>query len=167
MIELLTVLVIMLIFSTLFISAYSYLQGRADRASCINNLQSLYTAGNAYLVDHDYIWPQIHTAPVNDPAYATAWVKTFAPYQVSPINWVCPTTQRTMGNPNIQNPNTARVDYTAMPFSAERYVAFRWPTQPWFAEAGAGHGDGPLLVMTNGQILSLAQATLLSTNVSF
>ncbi len=166
LIEILTVLVIMLIFSTLFISAYSYLQNRADRASCINNLQSLYTAGSAYLVDHDYIWPQIPTAKVTDPNYALAWEKVFAPYQVSPINWVCPTTQRLKGNPNVMNPKTARIDYTAMPFNAERYMAYRWPTQPWFAESSAGHGDGPMLVLANGQVMSLNQVALMQTTIS-
>jgi len=158
-----TVIVIMLIFATLSISAYSYLQNRADRASCISNLQNLYTANNAYLVDHDYFWPQIPTDSPLNPVYAQAWVKLLTPYQLGPLNWICPTVQRSLGNPDYRDPTKSRVDYVAVPFSAEKYICFRWPTQPWFVENGAGHGDGPMLVMTNGQILSLQQATLIAT----
>jgi type II secretory pathway pseudopilin PulG len=163
-VELTTVIVIMLILATLFVSAYSYLLSRADRASCISNLQNLYTAGQAYLVDHDYIWPQISNASVSDPSYAQAWVSTFQPYQLGPVNWICPTTQRALGNPNYQTPQGARVDYIGTGFSKDKYAAYQWPTHPWFAESGAGHGDGPLLVFTNGQILSVNQAAQLSSN---
>jgi len=162
----LTAIVIMLILATLSISACGYLLGRADRAGCISNLQNLYTAGSAYMVDHDNIWPQISNSQVADPAYAQAWIATYAPYSLSAVNWICPTTQRTNGNQNYLNPQMARVDYIGTSFSPQKYSAYQWPTQPWFSERGAGHGDGPLLLFTNGQILSLNQATALTTNVT-
>ncbi len=165
LIEILTVLCIILILSTLLISAYTYLQSRADRASCINNLQGLYTAANAYLVDHDYVWPQIPKGPPTSTVYAQAWIDCFTPYHVAAITWLCPTAQRQLGNPNYLDPHGMRVDYVPMPFSADKYVAYRWATQPWFVENAGGHGDGPLLVLSNGQILSLNQATLLSTQM--
>ena len=77
MVELLTAIVVMLILATLSVSACGYLLGRADRASCISNLQNLYTAGGAYLVDHDYVWPQISNTDVTATSFAQAWIAAY------------------------------------------------------------------------------------------
>ena len=159
LIELMTVMVIMLILATVSLSSFAYLRERSERASCVSNLQNLFTAGTAYLVDHDNVWPQIPVSSIGTPPYAQAWISVFTPYQLGPVNWICPTTQRAMGNPNFLNAQAARVDYIGMPFGSQPYTAFRWPTQPWFEENGPGHGDGPMFILTNGQVLSLNQST--------
>jgi len=156
-------MIIMVILATLSLSGFQYLRDRSERANCVSNLQNLYAAGHAYLLDHNNVWPQIPASTISTPAYAQAWIAAFSPYQLGPVNWICPTTQRGLGSPNYQDPKKARVDYIADPFSPKPYQAFHWPTQPWFAENGAGHGQGPLLLLTSGQVLSLQDTTQITS----
>lgn len=150
-----TVIVIILILATMSLQAYSLLRARAERANCVTNLRSLYTAANSYLIDHDSIWPQVSPTLMHTPAYALAWINTLAPYQLGRVNWICPTTQRIMGNPDFMNDDNARVDYIGSPFTTQPTVAYKWSTQPWFSEIGDAHGDGNMMVLTNGQTISL------------
>jgi hypothetical protein len=57
-----------------------------------------------------------------------------------------------MGNPNISTKEDTRVDYLAMPFDANRATPFKWSTHPWFVERGNVHGNGNLIIFTNGAI---------------
>lgn len=154
--ELMTVLVVVGILVTMLLPAVAGMRGKADRASCANNLRGLYTAAHSYIQDHQS-WPQVGTRNMHEPAYALAWIRALEKYSISRKNWACPTVQRTMGNPDLYDDAKARVDYFATPFDSNSATPFRWPTQPWFIERGDVHGDGNLIIFTNGQLKSLTE----------
>jgi prepilin-type N-terminal cleavage/methylation domain-containing protein len=156
LLELMTALVVVAILVTLLIPAVEGLRGKADRAGCMGNLRGLFAAGNAYMQDKQE-WPQVPTSQIREPSYALAWIKAFEPYKLGRKNWVCPSIQRQMKNPDIYDDKSARVDYTATPFDTNSRSPFLWPTHPWFIERGDMHGDGNLILFTNGSIKSLVE----------
>jgi prepilin-type N-terminal cleavage/methylation domain-containing protein len=154
--ELMTVIVIISILACLSVQAYTFLLTRAQRVSCTNNLKNLYTASTSYVQDYQS-WPQISAANIQDPSYAQAWVNALSPYKIQAVNWICPSVQRMLGNPDFIQPQDARVDYIATPFDSNPTSPSRYPTQPWFAETASIHGDGNLMIFANGQVKSLNQ----------
>ena len=61
-------------------------------------------------------------------------------------------TMLALGNPDLHDPNNIRLDYTPMPFDANPRTPYRWPLQPWFIEKNSVHGNGNLIMFTNGSI---------------
>jgi hypothetical protein len=57
-----------------------------------------------------------------------------------------------LGNPNLSNPVNARLDYVATTFDDKPTTPHQWPRQPWFAEVGNMHGNGNLIIFTDGSI---------------
>ena len=154
LLELLTVIVIISILSLLGSAVFMGWEGKAARAACQSNLRVLYTGAPAYLTDNE-VWPQIPTTDIHDPQYAIAWVKVFQPYGVAPKNWICPAVQKALGNMDYNQ--YPRVDYFAMPFGDKPRAAFLYPTQPWFVERADIHGDGNLVIFTNGSTGSVQE----------
>ena len=151
-----TVIVIIGILATMLVPVFQRLQGRAELQSCVGNLKGLYAAGTSYVQDQGH-WPQIETKDVQRPAYALAWIAAFRPYGIAEINWLCPSVQRQLRNPDYLNPNHARVDYLATPFDSSPRTAYKWPTQPWFVERGDVHGEGQMVIFTNAEVKSLKE----------
>jgi prepilin-type N-terminal cleavage/methylation domain-containing protein len=154
LLELMTVLVIIAIMSVFSIQAFSYLIMRAQRVSCTNNLKNLYAAASSYVLDYQS-WPQISTADVTGTAYAQGWINALAPYKIGQINWVCPSVQRLLNNPDLTQSGNVRIDYYSTPFDSNVTSPSRYPTQPWFIENANVHGDGNLMIFANGQVKSL------------
>jgi type II secretory pathway pseudopilin PulG len=159
LIELMTVIVIILILATMLTGVTVELRARADRAKCTQNLKNLYTGAASYLAQQGS-WPQIPSSPgdAGSKAYAKAWVTTLEPLGLSQANWICPTVQRVLGNPSYTTDKDYRVDYIATPFDDKPMTPYLWPHEPWFAERGAVHGSGNLLIWANGQIVTLEEA---------
>jgi prepilin-type N-terminal cleavage/methylation domain-containing protein len=157
--ELMTVVVIIGILAAMVFGVVSDVQYRADRSTCIGNLKALYTGSAVYIQEQGH-WPQIDPQLLvgNDKAYASAWIDALSPCGVAKINWICPSVQRLMHNPDITKPNNLRVDYMATPFDEKSITPYLWPKQPWFVERGSVHGGGNLLIWTNGQVVSLKEA---------
>ena len=154
--ELMTVMVIISILAVLSVQAFTFLIERAQRVSCTNNLKNLYAATTSYVQDYQS-WPQISTANIRDPSFPQAWISALSPYKIRPINWICPSIQRLLGNPDYTQTQNARIDYVATPYDSNPTSPSRYPTQPWFAETASVHGDGNLMIFANGQIKSLNQ----------
>jgi prepilin-type N-terminal cleavage/methylation domain-containing protein len=154
--ELMTVLVIISILAVLMMPLVGHLRQRAELASCTQNIKGLHVAAANYVNDAKH-WPQVDTKKVGKPEFAKAWYEAFDQYGIGPINWVCPSAQRMMNNPDLTKPGGARIDYHATPFDREPNTPYKWPTQPWFVEVGDFHGDGPLIIFCNGQVKSLRQ----------
>lgn len=152
--ELMTALVIIAILVTMLMPAVSGLRGKAERASCINNLRGLHAATNTYITEKQQ-WPQISTKDTRSPAYALAWIKALEPYSISRKNWVCPSIQRQVNN-DYNDDRNARIDYMGTPFDSNSRSPFLYPTHPWFIERGDMHGDGNLILFTNGTVKSLS-----------
>jgi len=155
--ELMTVMVIIAILAVLSVQTFSFMIFRAQKNGCTSNLQSLYAATANYVNDYQS-WPQISTADLTGTTYAQAWITALAPYKMSISNWVCPSVQRLLNNPDLTQQQNIRVDYFATPFNANPSSSMQYSNQPWFIESANVHGDGNLMILTNGTVQSLNQA---------
>lgn len=154
--ELVTVIVIIAILLAMILPGFTYLRAKAERSKCMQNLRSIYVSTTVYIQDHGG-WPQIDPATLNTADYPEAWVKALEPYHLSETNWVCPTVQRTLQNPDLTARATRRIDYLATPFGEERHLPYKFPKQPWFIERGDMHGDGQLILFPDGEVKSLKE----------
>ena len=155
LIELATVIVIIAILAAMITGVTVELRGRADRIKCVQNLKNIYT-GTANYISQQGSWPQID--PKNQLACAKMWVATLQPMGLTQINWICPTVQRVLDNPDLTTDDNYRIDYIATPFDDKPMTPYLWPHQPWFVERGAVHGSGNLIIWANGQIVTLEEA---------
>jgi prepilin-type N-terminal cleavage/methylation domain-containing protein len=158
LLELLSVIVIIAILAVLAIPAFDTVKLRLEKVHCISNLKSLYVAANTYVQDNHH-WPQINPMLVKSAPneYAKGWIDALTPYHVAKQSWICPTMQRVFGNPDYLKPGAERVDYFATPFDTLAFTPHKWNSQPWFAERGDMHGNGNLLIMSDGSIHELKE----------
>jgi len=156
LLELLIALVIIAILSLLILPVLSGMRARAQRAQCMANLRSLYTATELF-IQQNGTWPQI-AVPDSDSAdddYAKAWIAALQPFGPTQKTWICPTIQNLLGNPDVSDPANVRLDYAATSFDDKPMTPHQWPRQPWFAEVGDVHGNGNLIIFTDGSISDL------------
>jgi prepilin-type N-terminal cleavage/methylation domain-containing protein len=156
LIELATVIMVIAILAAMITGVTVELRGRADRVKCTQNLKNLYTGAANYLSQQGG-WPQIDPAQ-DKTLYAKAWVAAFQPMGLVQENWICPTVQRVLNNPNITTDDNYRIDYIPTPFDEKPMTPYLWQHQPWFVERGSVHGSGNLLIWANGQIVTLEEA---------
>jgi len=157
LLELLTVIVVIGILATLTIQVISTLRARAQRTQCTSNLRNLYIGANLF-VQQNGSWPQIRLAGMDETAlrnYANAWIAALQPFGITRTTWICPTMQERLQNPDYSTAEEARADYFATPFDDKPMSPHQWPRQPWFVESGDVHGNGNLIVFTDGSISDL------------
>ena len=155
--ELVTVILVIGILAVLLIPVAGKMQARAQRVQCMTNLRSLYAAAELY-VQQNGSWPQIQLADDSDAAataYAKSWIDALTPYGPSQKTWICPTIQALMHSPDLSKPENMRVDYMATAFDDKPTTPHQWARQPWFAEIGDVHGNGNLIIFTDGSISDL------------
>ena len=153
LLEILVVLVIIGILVTLSFPLVSGLRARAQRIQCTANLRSLYTGAELY-VQTNGSWPQIAVTD-DEEKYAADWIAALKPFGPTQQTWICPTIQNLLGNPNFSDPLNVRTDYVATTFDDKPTTPHLWPRQPWFAEVGDVHGNGNLIIFTDGSISDL------------
>ena len=156
LLEVFVVIIIIAILATLLLPVFSKMRARAQRVQCMANLRSLYVAAESYVQQYGS-WPQI---PVSDSDsaeqdYANAWIAALAPFGPTQKTWICPTIQELLRNPDLSKPENIRVDYVATPFDDKPPTPHQWAKQPWFAETGDVHGNGNLIIFTDGSISDL------------
>lgn len=151
--ELMTVIVVIGILMIMVFSVTAALRNKAERGRCVNNLQGLYAAGASYLTDHES-WPQIPVTDTEDPNFARAWMAAFRPYHIAEVNWICGAVQKALSTA-MTNPDDPRIDYLPTSFDSRPNSPWRFPTHPWFIERANMHGDGNLIIFTNGQIRAM------------
>jgi prepilin-type N-terminal cleavage/methylation domain-containing protein len=156
LLEVLIVLVIIAILSILLLPAISAMRARAQRVQCMANLRSLYAATELF-IQQNGSWPQITMSDLDsaEEDYAKAWIDSLAPFGPTQKTWICPTIQNLLGNPDLSDPSNIRIDYVATAFDDKPMTPHRWPQQPWFAEVGDVHGNGNLIIFTDGSIRDL------------
>jgi type II secretory pathway pseudopilin PulG len=154
------VIVVIGILATLLIPVISSARARAQRMRCTANLHTLYVAANLF-VQQNNSWPQIGRSNIDTsgPTYANEWIAALTPFDVPRESWICPTIQGLLKNPDYNRPQNARLDYMPMPFDDKPTTPHQWPRQPWFVETGDVHGNGNLIVFTDGSISDLQSVT--------
>jgi prepilin-type N-terminal cleavage/methylation domain-containing protein len=156
LLELTITLGIISILVVLLLPALAKMRARAQRVQCMGNLRSLRIAAEQYLQDNNQ-WPQIRTSSTDTTGsvYAQKWIAALAPYQILPKAWICPTVENLLGNPDYTAAGSERVDYFGMPFDDKPMTPHQWPRQPWFVESADVHGNGQLIIFTDGSIAEL------------
>jgi type II secretory pathway pseudopilin PulG len=158
LLEVFIVLVIIAILSVLLLPAISAFRARAQRVQCMANLRSLYAASELF-IQQNGSWPQIampdDDSDSADQQHAKAWIAALAPFGPTQKSWICPTTQNLLGNPDLSDSANVRIDYVATTFDDKPSTPHQWPRQPWFAEVGDVHGNGNLIIFTDGSISDL------------
>jgi prepilin-type N-terminal cleavage/methylation domain-containing protein len=159
LLEILIVLVVIAILSILLLPAISGIRVRAQRAQCMANLRSLYTATELF-IQQNGSWPQIAMSDSDsaEEDYAKAWIDALKPFGPTQKTWICPTIQNLLGNPDLSDSANVRIDYVATTFDDKPMTPHQWPRQPWFAEVGDVHGNGNLIIFTDGSISDLKTA---------
>ena len=142
---------------TLSFPVFAKLRARAQRVQCTSNLRNLYLGANLFLQENGS-WPQISMGgnpdtPEGD--YANAWIAALTPFGPTQKTWICPTIQGLLQNPDLSQPENVRTDYIATPFDSKPLSPREWPRQPWFAETADVHGNGNLIVFTDGSVSDL------------
>lgn len=144
------VLTIVGILATLLLPIYGRLRERAQKAQCIANLRSLYVATDLY-IQRNGSWPQIFLKNyTTDEDYANAWIAALEPFGITRQTWICPTIQELLHNPSYNHAANARLDYISTGFDDKPTSPHQWPRQPWFIEAASVHGNGNLIIFTDG-----------------
>jgi len=153
LLELVTVLVIIGLLVAMIFPAVQSMQQRMEKAKCIANLRGLSLGVNSY-VQLEGHWPQIDPKLIKSdyPQYAREWIEALKPHGVSESVWICPTIQKMLGAPDLKKRENTRADYIGMPFDDHPFTPYKWPKQPWFVERGAVHGNGSLIIFTNGTV---------------
>lgn len=147
------IIVILGIFATPLIPK---LRARAQRVRCATNLKNLAVAAELF-VQQNGAWPQIPAPAAGTPqeAFAESWISALGPFGTTRDTWICPTMQNLLRNPDYTQPENARVDYISTPFDDKPTSPHEWPRQPWFIERGDVHGNGNLIIFTDGSISDL------------
>ena len=153
LLEIFTVVLVIAILATLIFSGIQSAEARAAKVRCMMNLRNLAVAADLYVQNQGH-WPQIDTNLLADdyPEFCRQWIAAFKPYGITQVNWICPTAQKQAGGPDLSDPQNMRLDYTPMPFDDNPRTPYRWPKQPWFIEKNSVHGNGNLIMFTNGSI---------------
>ena len=154
LLELLTAIAVIVILTTLLVGVVGSFRSRARRAQCVLNLKALYVGAELYVQQYNQ-WPQIAADPSSANAasqYAAGWIAALEPFGVTRKTWICPEIETELGNPDYTSPENVRIDYFATPFDDKPNTPHQWPTQPWFIERGSVHGDGNLIIFTDGHV---------------
>ncbi len=155
--ELVVVIAIIAILAVLAIPVISAVRSRAERVQCTSNLRTLAVGANLF-VQQNGSWPQIPPPPPDEAAedHAKAWIAALQPFGVPAKSWICPTIQHLLEDPDYTAAGNERVDYIATQFDDKPTSPHEWPRQPWFIEAGDVHGNGNLIIFTDGSVGDLA-----------
>jgi prepilin-type N-terminal cleavage/methylation domain-containing protein len=165
LLELATVILVIAILATLLIPALEQVKERVEKVNCTNNIRQLYTGASSYMQEYGH-WPQVNPALLQQPnhAYDEAWIEDFLPFAIDRGTWICPTIQRQLGAPDYTQKENYRTDYLAMPFDGKPRTPYQWPTAPWFVERGNVHGNGNLVIQSNGAVVELVTSNPASSS---
>jgi type II secretory pathway pseudopilin PulG len=164
LLELVSAILVIAILVTLLIPALEQVKIRVEKINCTNNLRQLYVGAAAYIQEYNH-WPQVNPALLQSTnhAYDNAWIEDFIPFGISRGTWICPTIQRQLGGPDYTQAQNYRTDYIAMPFDNKPRTPYQWTTSPWFVERGNVHGNGNLVIQSNGAVVELVGAAPAAT----
>jgi len=150
LVEMIAVIGILIILTTLMLGVISRLPGAGDRAKCTANLRALGEAFETYTQDEGH-WPQQpEFTDAQQEQYEDWWINTMKPYGITEATWQCPAILR-LGK--IQrNGRSPRVQYSPTMFDAKQSTPHKWPMMPWLVEIANVHGHGALCILPDGSV---------------
>jgi prepilin-type N-terminal cleavage/methylation domain-containing protein len=151
LLEILAVITILGILSTLIFTATRISIERAEKPACMANLKNLHMALATYLTENGH-WPQVPDGITLDSDEENAWWRaTLAPHGMVEKSWSCPTLKRTAREKNMEHALKEN-HYVPSLFDEFPATPYRWPKMAWAMEVGNNHGTGLLLVMMDGSV---------------
>lgn len=154
LLEVTAVILIIAILVVLALPVIEKVRSRAEGAKCAANLRVLYGAAALHVQDRG-AWPQVPLDAGDFAAYSRGWIEALKPYGPEQASWICPGVQRRLGGPDLSIPANTRIDYIPTAFDENPRRPYEYPNQPWFGEVGDLHGNGNLLILTNGSVRAL------------
>ena len=170
LLELLCAVVVLVILASFLAPVAGSFKRRAQSLQCVTNLRGLHVAVNAYMGDHDGVWPQIKGSGSSDTnaqqeEIATGWIETMGQYGISEKSWRCPTIEgRIKANGKPEALKIKRLDYVPTKFGKQPHSAYTYPMQPWFIERTSSHGRGPQILLSRGDVLTIDELLKESLN---
>lgn len=157
LLEVVTAVFVIAILLAITTAVMGSMRQRAQRVQCAANLRNLHIGAELH-VQQNGMWPQI--APMGETGspeqYAKDWIAALEPFGIPRKTWICPTVQNILNNPDYTKPEHVRIDYVATTFDDKPTSPHEWPTQPWFAEIADAHGNGNLVIFTDGSVKDLS-----------
>ena len=151
-------IMVIAILAVLLFPVLGGMRARAQRVQCMANLSSLYAAAELF-IQQNGSWPQIPMAAddsdASEQAYAKNWISALTPFGPTQKTWICPSIQSLLQNPDLSKPENIRLDYAVTTFDDKPTTPHQWSRQPWFVETGDMHGNGNLIIFTDGSISDL------------
>ena len=158
MIEVIVVVAIIAVLFAVGTTVSGRMKAAAEETSCTSNMRSLHVGFAAYINDNGE-WPQLPEEIFRGEQERgwEFWVESLEPFGIDQKTWLCPTEW----NSHIANLERDEYpeywsSYAPTPFEGGGSAPFRWSNQPWLAEKGDFHGNGPKLMMPNGNIRTSA-----------
>jgi len=142
------------VISTLFFPSIKMIRSRAERVVCIGNLRSLHASLASRLVDTKQ-WPQVPPG-ISPEGQAQFWVDALKDYGTDAKVWMCPSRARyESDNGPHSSIGEHPIHYMPGQFGPHASDPYQYPTQPWVMEISGAHGDGNLIIRTDGTVKSL------------
>lgn len=152
LLELLVTLGIVLLLAGLIYLNAGTLLASAQQVVCSSRMRSLHSALSLYMQDHKMVWPQ--GPEPRQPGWASFWIGTLKPYDISPNTWRCPVINKwTQGSDDDE----LSLHYVPTMFDATPNVANQWTRMPWLIEIADAHGKGPLMLFPDGSVKPYAK----------
>ncbi len=152
LVEILVVLLILGVLTTLLVTSSSQIFQRIAQARCAGNLRSLHVSFGSYINDVGH-WPQVPAELDDNEKYDEWWIKTMEPYTASPKVWICPVIEA--AGVEYSEGNLVQLHYVPTRFDLNPISPTRWPTQPWLIEIADAHGKGPLILFPDGSVKNM------------
>lgn len=153
LLELVIVMAIMGVLTTLAVPSVTIFRNRAERLVCNGNLRSLHASLSSYLTDHKR-WPQVPEEMENEET-AKFWVDTLKDHGATTVVWLCPSIRRRYKEDPASFSHNPVIHYTPAEFDEHQFTPYKWPAMPWVLEIGSFHGDGNMMIRGDGGIREL------------
>jgi len=157
LVELLVVITILGVLFSLLLPATSKFLPKADKVICISHLRNLWIAFSPCATDPTG-WPQIPKDIKIGSVEEQRWWIDFSENNLGldKKNWICPTIARGARGAK-KNGTEFLINYLPTLFDSAPGTPNKWPTMPWFIEAGNAHGQGNLSIRCDGTVMPLTR----------
>lgn len=154
LVEVLVVVSIILILIALLVPNIEKVRIRAEGIVCTSKLNNLWHTFSGSLHDGN-AWPQVPQGIKIGSLQEQQWWLDYSSNTMGlrTKDWQCSTIVRSSMSTNPSE-KSCLISYLPTLFDAKKGTPFKWPSMPWFMEIGNAHGNGNLIIRTDGAVLS-------------
>lgn len=154
LLELVVVIAIIAILGALLFPGLQAIRRHSDRVVCMSRLQNLWGFFSNYLNDGN-CWPQVPAGTAIGTIEEQQWWRDMSKERMNlgTQAWQCPTIARSLKTTTNEIPLCV-ISYLPTLFDNKPETPLKWPNMPWFTEVGNIHGDGNLLIRTDGAVIA-------------